>query len=95
MIVHLFYEIRKPELDIGQCPVFPEVDLFCFQSFHEALGRSIVVRIPLPGHADLESILQQDIHIVMGGILHSLVGMVDDSFLRLPVYYGHHQCFQR
>ena len=38
-IIDFFNEIGKPVLDIRQSPVFPEIDLFGFQGFDEALGR--------------------------------------------------------
>ena len=93
-IIDFFNEIGKPVLDIRQSPVFPEIDLFCFQGFDEALGGRVVVRVSFSGHADPETILQQGLHIFVGGILNAPVRVVDDPLWGITMRNGHPQSFQ-
>lgn len=93
-IIDFLDEEGKPDLDIGQSPVFTEVDLFGFQGFDEALGGRIVVGVSLSGHADPEAVLQQHLHVVVGGILNAPVGVVDDPLRGIAMRNGHPEGFQ-
>ena len=93
-IIDFFDEEEKPDLDIRQSAVFPEIDLFGFQGFDEALGGCIVVGVSLSRHADPEAVLQQHIDVVMGGILDTPVGVVDDPLRRIAMHNGHSESFQ-
>lgn len=79
-IIDFFDEEGKPVLDILESPVFPEIDLFGFEGFDEAFGGSVFIGIPFTGHADPEAVVQQHLHVVVGGILNPPVGVMDDPF---------------
>jgi hypothetical protein len=93
-IIDFFDEERKPVLDILQSPVFPEIDLFGFQGFDEALGGCIVVRISLSRHADPEAVLEQHCHVVVGSILDTPIRVVDDPLRGMTMRYDHPESFQ-
>jgi len=93
-IIDFFDEEGKPDLDIRQSAVFPEIDLFGFQGFDEALGGCIVVGVSLSRHADPEAVLQQHLDVVMGGILDTPVGVVDDPLRGIAMRNGHPESFQ-
>ena len=93
-IIDFFDEIGKPVLDIRQSAVFPEIDLFGFQGFDEALGGRIVVRVSFSRHADPEAVLQQHLHVVAGGILDAPVGVVDNPLREITMCNGHPESFQ-
>ena len=93
-IIDFFDEIGKPVLDIRQSPVFPEIDLFGFQGFDEALGGRVVVGVSLSGHADPEAVFQQHLYVVAGGILNTPVGLVNDSLRGITMCNGHPESFQ-
>ena len=60
-------------------PVVGQVDFFFFERGHEALGLRVVVGIGLAAHADLESVLFQQIGIGMTSVLYALVRVMDDA----------------
>jgi len=88
-IIDFLDEEGKPDLNILQSPVFPEIDLFGFQGFDEALGGRIVVGVSFSGHADPEAVFQQHLHVVAGGILNAPVGMMDDPLRGIAMCDGH------
>jgi hypothetical protein len=94
VIIDFFGEEGKPDLGIRQSPVFPEIDLFCLQGFDEALGGRIVVGISLSRHADPEAVLQQHLHVVVGGILNAPVGVVNDPLRGIAMRNDHPESFQ-
>ena len=77
-IVNFFDEEGKPVLDIVHRPVFPEVDLLGLQGLEEALGGRVVVGVAFPGHADPEAVMKKRVHVVVGRILDSPVGVMND-----------------
>lgn len=93
-IINFFDEERKPVLDILQSSVFPEIDLLGFQGFDEAFGGRIVVGISFSGHADPEAVLQQHLDVVVGGILNTPVGVVNDPLRGIAMHNGHPEGFQ-
>jgi len=52
-IVHFLDEKRKPNLNILQSSVFPEINFFSFECFEKAFRGCIVIGIPLAGKAVL------------------------------------------
>jgi hypothetical protein len=88
-VVHFLDEKGKSILDIFKGSVFPEIDFLDFNGFEKALGGGVVVRIAFPRHADLESMLIEDFNIVMGSILDSPVGVMNDPLGRITMRDGH------
>jgi hypothetical protein len=89
LIAHILDEVGKSPLDILHRLILPEIDLLGLECFHEALGHSVVARITFAGHTDPERIPPQDVHILMGGILHSPVRVMDDSRRRISSLESH------
>ena len=89
LIVHVLDEVRKSSLYVSQSLIFPEIDLLGLEGLHETLGRSVIVRIALPGHADPELIHSQNIDILMSRILHPSIRMMDDSCGRFSPLESH------
>ncbi len=73
LIIHLLNEVWKPSENVVQGSVFPEIDFLGLYGFHEAFGKSVIVRIASPGHADPEPVISKFVDIIMGCVLHSLV----------------------
>lgn len=94
MIINFLDEVRKPILDIVHGSIFPEVDLLGFQGLEETLSRRVVVRVPLPRHADPEVVREQRIDGVVGGVLDSPVGVMDDPCRRRAKRKGHPEGLQ-
>ena len=57
--------------------VVPEMHLLILECFVERLHESVVVRIALGRHADLETVLAKLSNVVGRGVLNSTVGVVD------------------
>ncbi len=89
LIIHILDEVRKSPLDVSHGLVLPEIDLLGLQGLHETLGRSVIVRIALAGHADPELIRPQDVDILMSRILHPSIRMMDDSCRRFSPLESH------
>ena len=94
VIINFLDEVGKPILDIGHGSIFPEVDLLGFQGFDETLSRRVVVGIPLAGHADAETMLMEDLHVVARCILNTPIGVMNDSCRGLALDKGHPECLQ-
>jgi len=93
-IVNFFDEEGKPVLDIVHRPVFPEVDLLGLQGLEEALGGRVVVGVAFPGHADPEAVMKERVHVVVGGILDTPVGVMDDPCRGIAQSKGHPESLQ-
>ena len=69
VIVHFLDEKGKPNLDIFQGPVFPELYFFDFKSFKKTFGGGIVIGISLTRHTDAEAVFEEPLYIVVRGVL--------------------------
>lgn len=78
-IVDLLDERGEPPSHIVKALVLPAVDLFDLESLHEALGGGVVIGVAFAGHADQAAMRYQGSHVVMGGVLYPLIGVMDDT----------------
>src|SRR5574337_606965 len=81
-IVHLFDKVREPALNVLDSPVVPEIDLFSFQGLHETFGHGIVIGVAFAGHADLEPVGLEGLDVLVSGVLHALVRVVNHPLRR-------------
>ena len=77
-VVDFLAEKGKPNLNICQRSVFPEIDFLDFDRFKEAFGGGIVIGISLSGHADQKAVFQEHPHVVVRGLLDSPIGVMDN-----------------
>src|SRR5260370_16530812 len=63
----------------SEVAVFLPVHLLVLERLHEGLTGRVVVRISLPAHADLNLPRFQQIGIILRGVLHPAVGMMDQT----------------
>ena len=88
-IIHIFDEVGNPSENVIQGLVLPEVDLLGLEGFHEAFGKGIVVRVALPGHADLELGVPEFVDVIMSRVLHAPVRVMNHPRRRISVLDGH------
>ncbi len=77
-IIYLLNKVGKSFIYVFQGSVFPKINFSRFQSFDKTFGLSIVVWVSFPSHADLEVMEQQGIDVIMGGVLNSLIRVMDN-----------------
>jgi len=70
---------------VVQIFVQTSANLFPLQSLEEALAAGIVVRVRRAAHARDRPVLGQDSHVVIGSILHSAVGVMYQTRMRLSL----------
>lgn len=88
-VVYFLDEKGKPNLNVFQGSIFPEVDLLGLDGLEKALGGSVVVGIALAGHADPEAVLEEHLYIVVRGILDTSIRVMDDSLWGTAICNGH------
>jgi hypothetical protein len=93
-VVHFLDEKGKPNLDIFQDSVFPQIYFFNFDGFKKTFGGGIVVWVSLTRHADPEDVFAEHLYIVMRGILDAPIGVMDDPFRRTAICNGHLESLQ-
>ena len=89
LIIHVFDEIGNPKVDVLKGTIFPKMDFFGFQRLHKAFSIGIVKRISLSAYADLKAIKFELFDIILGCLLYSAIGMMNTTWLRVPVVDGH------
>src|SRR5208337_4233000 len=89
LIIHLIDEIGNSLQNVIVYAILPEIDLLSLERFHEALGRCIIVRVALAGHAYLKFVLSELVDIIMGSVLHPLIRMMDHSGRWISGLNGH------
>jgi len=70
-------------LQLFQIAIFTGIDLLPLQRLHEAFATRIVIRIGWPAHAGNNFMLLQQLNIFLRRILHSAIGMMDQTASRL------------
>lgn len=68
---------------------------FPLQRLDEALATGIVVGVRRPAHARDHLVFAQDRHVLSGGVLNTTVGVVHQSWQRLPCRNGQFQSIDR
>ncbi len=91
MVISLFNEVGKAFLHVFQGLLFPKIDFFAFQGFDKAFGYGLVVRVPFASQANLETMEQQGIHIIVSCLLHPLIRMMNHSAGWILVMNSHLQ----
>lgn len=64
------------------------------QCFEERLDHGVVMAVAFAGHRDLDAALGEFGLVIARAILATLVGMVDQTGLRLPHGEGFAECFE-
>ncbi len=88
-VVYFLDEKGKPNLNVLQGSIFPEIDLLDLDGLEKALGGSVVVGIALAGHADQEAVVAERLHIVVRGILDASIGVMNDPLGGTAICNGH------
>src|SRR5215831_17194178 len=94
LVIDLFQKQADGSASFVKVPVFSAINFLVLQSLHERLAGGVVVRIPAPAHADANTVSCQQVHVVAGGVLHALVGMMDQAGRGTPPTKCHAQSFQ-
>lgn len=84
-VVHFLNEKGKPNLDILQGSVFPEINFFHLERFEKTFRGSVVIGIAFAGHTDEKAMLQES------GVLNAPIRVMNDVPGWLPMSNGHGQ----
>src|SRR5271165_5288101 len=82
LVVDAFEKFTDLRIGIGQVSILVTVDLFVLQRFHERFASRIIIRIPFAAHADLGTILLQQIGVIVRSVLHTAIGMMHQPWRR-------------
>ena len=72
-------ETLQMGLGLRERLVVVQIHLLAFEGGEKAFGQRVLIRIPDGGHADLGATLLQPRDIAGAGVLHPMIGMVDQA----------------
>src|SRR5215467_9981565 len=92
VIVDLLDEMADAIPCLGHIAILKHLNLFIFESAHEALYSGIVVGVATSAHADQNPAFHQHLRIGMATVLYSSIRMVDQSRPDVSAVERHPQC---
>jgi len=78
-IIHLLDERADGAAGVVGITVGPAVNLLVLERLHEALRLGVVVRIADAAHAGADAVSGEDFAVAAAGILHALIGVMDET----------------
>ena len=72
-VIDAFDELANAPPRVGEIEILGAINFLVLQRLDERLGLGVVIRIAAPAHADANAMLSEQLDVITGSVLHSLI----------------------